>query len=51
MDQIKSNFNVTLPSNSCKDTHPNNHGANYTIELDEAINLKGGWKVALTELK
>ena len=51
MDQSKPNFNMTLPSNSCLDKHPNNHGSKYVIELDETINLHGKWKVALTELR
>ena len=45
------NFNISLPSNSCHDTHPHNNGSKYTIELGESINLQGKWKVALTEIK
>ena len=51
MNEHARNFNITLPSNSCQDSHPYNNGSKYTIELGESINLEGKWKVALTEIK
>ena len=51
MNEHARNFNISLPSNSCHDTHPYNNVSKYTIELGESINLQGKWKVALTEIK
>ena len=54
----KSNFVVTLPSNSNMLTHPNNRGHNYEVKLAMPINLTNQtlnddsrWEVALTTLQ
>ena len=54
----KSNFVVTLPSNSNMLTHPTNRGHNYVVKLATPINLTSQtlnddsrWEVALTTLQ
>ena len=54
----KSNFVVTLPSNSNILTHPTNRGHNYVVKLATPINLTNQtlnddsrWEVALTTLQ
>ena len=54
----KSNFVVTLPSNSNMLTHPTNRGHNYVVKLATPINLtnqtlndNSRWEVALTTLQ
>jgi hypothetical protein len=54
----KSDFVVTLPSNSNMQTHPGNRGHNYVVKLASPINLTGPtlnhasrWEVALTTLQ
>jgi hypothetical protein len=54
----KSDFVVTLPSNSNMQTHPADRGHNYVVKLASLINLTGPtlnstsrWEVALTTLQ
>ena len=42
-------FYMILPSNGCKDTHPENEANMYTISWEQPILLDERWKVALTE--
>ena len=43
-------FYMILPSNGCKDTHPENEANKYFISWEQPIELNAaGWKVALTE--
>ena len=42
-------FYMILPSNGCKDTHPDNEANTYTISWEQPILLDERWKVALTE--
>lgn len=44
-------FYITLPSNASKDMFPNNQISNYTVKLAKAVDLKGDWEVALTEIQ
>lgn len=45
------NFYVILPSNSCPQTHPNNHASQYTVSWENPLDLEDTrWKVALTEI-
>ena len=45
----EEDFYMILPSNGCKDTHPDNEANMFTISWEQPITLDGGWKVALTE--
>ena len=46
-----TDFYMILPSNACKDTHPENNASDFTTEYDTPYDLHGRWQVALTELK
>ena len=44
-------FFVTLPSNACGKTFPNNKSSAYTIQLARALDLPGAWEVGLVEIQ
>ena len=48
-DDDDDDFYMILPSNGCKDTHPDNTANKFITSWERAINFKGNWKVALTE--
>ena len=39
-----------LASTDCKDSYPNNHPWDFTVNIGQHINLQGGWEVAMTEI-
>src|SRR5438093_4361533 len=47
---IMTSFYLTLNSDGSLDTHPNNNGGNFVIELYEEVYLPGIWEVALVEM-
>jgi len=47
---MNESFYVTLPSNSNILEHPKNHGGDFVVELDEALNLSATWQVGLSEV-
>ena len=50
-DSNDDDFYMILPSNACKDTHPDNEANLFTISWEKPVMLDeaSGWKVALTE--
>ena len=44
-------FYITLPSNACAATFPNNKSSDYTIQLARALDLPGAWEVGLVEIQ
>jgi hypothetical protein len=46
---MKDQFYVILNSVGCPLTKPNNTASNFTIDLENTINLEGKWKVGLTD--
>ena len=51
MDEDKSSFYVTLPSNGSKSYFPKNTGSNYKNKLATELILDGKWEVALSEIQ
>lgn len=45
-----SEFYITLPSNACLNTFPNNSLTNYTVRLERPLRLNGKWVVGLVEM-
>src|SRR5277367_1447375 len=45
-----TSFNHAISSDASKDTHPNNHGGDFTVELHNTVDLPGAWEVALVEM-
>ncbi|KAF0146331.1 MAG: hypothetical protein FD143_3341 [Ignavibacteria bacterium] len=43
-------FIVTLPSNSCKQTFPDNHPNLFKVQLPKALEFEGEWEVALMNI-
>ena len=48
-DDHDDEFYMILPSNGCKDTHPENEANKFTTSWEQPIEMNQGWKVALTE--
>ena len=44
-------FLVTLPSNTSLDIHKANRPSNYTVQLQNYVELDGDWEVAATEIQ
>ena len=44
-------FIVTLPSNACVTTYPNNQASSYTIALPKTLSLDGDFEVAVGDLQ
>ena len=51
MDQIMSDFYLTLPSNSSMDYNKANTLANFTTWLSNTIDLTGDWEVGLVDIQ
>ena len=50
IDDNDDDFYMILPSNGCKDIHPENTANKFITSWESPINFNGGeWKVALTE--
>src|SRR6266566_1723143 len=47
---MSSSFYEYIDSDTSKDTHPNNHGGNFLVQLQENMYLPGQWEVALVEM-
>jgi len=45
-----SEFYITLPSNACMNTFPDNSLTNYVIKLDRPLRLEKNWVVGLVEM-
>src|SRR5438552_6275407 len=45
-----SSFYLYLNSDGSKDIHPNNHGDDFIIELNNTIDLTGKWEAGLVEM-
>jgi len=44
-------FYLTLSSDGCKETFPNNHGGDFKIQLDRTLDMRlHAWEVALTDM-
>ena len=41
---------IHLSSKDSLEAHPNNHGADFTVNLGKTLNFPGNYKVALTEI-
>ena len=50
MDSLDE-FMVTLPSNSSMKLCPQNQPSNYTVTLEQEIQLSGAWEVALVDIQ
>ncbi len=46
---VREEFYLTLPSNSNLELYPTNHGGEYTVVLNEPLNLDAMWQVGLAE--
>ena len=44
-------FLVTLPSNTSLDIHKTNRPSNYTVQLQNYVELDGDWEVAATDIQ
>ena len=51
IDQIMSNFYLTLPSNSSMSYYEDNTLASFTTRLPNTIDLEGDWEVGLVEIQ
>ena len=49
MQDDDDDFYMVLPSNGCKDTHPDNTANKFITSWEQPIYFEGNWKVALTE--
>ena len=46
----EGNFYIFLSSRDCLRYHPDNTAYNFTVELPERVELKGNWKVSLSDI-
>ena len=47
---IMASFYLTVNSDGSLDTHPNNYGGNFKMELYEEMYLPGMWEMAVVEM-
>ena len=45
-----SSFYHSITSDGSRDTHPSNHGGNFTIELYDELHFPKQWEVGLVEM-
>ena len=44
-------FYLTLSSDGCRDAFPNNHGGDFMVRLEHALDMRGdAWEVALVDM-
>jgi hypothetical protein len=48
---INMSFYLMLSSDGCKETFMNNHGGDFTVQLDKTLDMRGeSWEVALVDM-
>ena len=49
--QDDQGYYLTLPSDTCLDSYPDNNTASWTTKLRQPIQMKGKWEVCLSEIQ